>query len=71
MALSDDFDELIKPALRNEFEKDKINWFPRTDTKENKAFDKRKPGIFKEELFRMEMSMHTTGKDVAQSNSIK
>jgi len=49
MALSDDFDKLIKPALRNEFEKDKINWFPRTHTKENKAFDKRKPGIFKEE----------------------
>src|SRR5271155_5474768 len=49
MALSDDFNKLIKPALREEFEKDKINWFPCTDTKENKAFDKRKPSIFKEE----------------------
>ncbi|HLX53761.1 MAG TPA: hypothetical protein VKR58_07460 [Aquella sp.] len=49
-ALSDDFDKLIKPKLREEFEKDKINWFPRTDTTENKAFDKFKPGIFKIEF---------------------
>jgi len=49
MALSDDFEKLIKPELREEFEKDKSNWFPRTDTAENKAFDKRTPGLFKEE----------------------
>lgn len=49
MALSDDFQNLIKPELRNEFNKDKNNWFPRSDTPENKAFDKRKPGLFKVE----------------------
>ena len=27
----------------------KKNWFPRTDTEENKAYDKRTPGLFKEE----------------------
>jgi len=47
MALSDDFEKLIKPELRKEFEDDKKNWFPRTDTTENKAYDKRKPGLFK------------------------
>ena len=49
MALSDDFSKLIKPELQDEFERDKNNWFPRTDTQENKAYDKRKPGLFKEE----------------------
>jgi hypothetical protein len=49
MALTDDFFKLIKPEMREEFEKDKSKWFPRTDTKENKAFDKRKPCLFKEE----------------------
>jgi len=47
MALTDDFEKLVKPELRNEFELDKINWFPRTDSIDNKAFDKRKPGLFK------------------------
>jgi len=49
MALTDDFHKLIKPELLSEFEVDENNWFPRTDTKENKAYDKRKPGLFKEE----------------------
>ena len=47
MALSDDFDNLIKPELRKEFEDNKKNWFPRTDTPENKVHDRRKPGLFK------------------------
>jgi hypothetical protein len=47
MALSDDFEKLIKQELRKEFEDDKKNWFPRTDTTENEAYDKRKPGLFK------------------------
>ena len=47
MALTDDFEKLIRLELRDEFEQDKSNWFPRTDTKEHKAFDKRKPGLFK------------------------
>jgi hypothetical protein len=47
MTLSDDFEKLIKPELRKEFEQDKKNWFPRTDTLENEDYDKRKPGLFK------------------------
>ena len=48
MALAgNDIKKLIKPKLREEFEKDKNNWFPRTDTNEHKAYDKRKPGLFK------------------------
>ena len=47
MALTDEFEKLIKPELKNEFELDKNNWFPRTDSTENKAYDKRKPGLFK------------------------
>ena len=41
---------LIKPELRDEFERDKANWFPRTDTEEHKVYDKRKPGLFKIEF---------------------
>ena len=47
MGLTDDFDKLIKPELKEEFERDKNNWFPRTDTKEHRMFDKREPGLFK------------------------
>ena len=49
MALTDSFEKLIKPELQNEFELERNKWFPRTDTTENKAYDKRKPGLFKEE----------------------
>jgi len=44
-----DINNLIKPGMRTEFETDKNNWFPRTDTYEHKAYDKRKPGLFKKE----------------------
>ena len=40
-------ESLVRPELREKFEKCK--WFLRTDTSENKAFDKRTPGLFKEE----------------------
>jgi hypothetical protein len=49
MALAGDFENLIKPEMMQEFERDKDNWFPRTDTEENKAYDKRKPEMFKTE----------------------
>jgi hypothetical protein len=49
MALSDSFEKLIKPELRKEFELERNKWFPQTDTPENAAYDKRKPGLFKEE----------------------
>ena len=42
-------ESLVRPELKEEFQQDKCNWFPRTDTKENKAYDKRTPGLFKEE----------------------
>ena len=42
-------ENLVKPELRAEFERDVNNWFPRTDTAEHKAYDKRKPGLFKVE----------------------
>ena len=47
MALTDRFEKLIKPELREEFERTKNDWFPRTVTSENHAYDKRKPGLFK------------------------
>ena len=42
-------ESLVKPKLRAEFERDVNNWFLRTDTAEHKAYDKRKPGLFKVE----------------------
>ena len=42
-------ESLVKPELKAEFEADKCNWFPRTDTPEHKAYDKRTPGVFKVE----------------------
>ena len=48
MALGgDSVDALVKPELREEFEAVKDQWFPRTDTKENAAYEKRTPGLFK------------------------
>ena len=49
IALSGPFDSLIKPTLQDEFEKERHNWLPRTDTEEHRRFDKRQPGLFKEE----------------------
>jgi hypothetical protein len=50
MALTDDFDKLIKPEMKEIYEQEKHKWFLRDDTKENKAFDKRKAGLFKPEF---------------------
>ena len=33
--------------MKDEYEKDKNNWLPRTDNPINEAFDKRTPGLFK------------------------
>ncbi len=45
MALSgESLDELVKPDMKNEWEEVKANWFPRTDTAENQAYDRRTPG---------------------------
>ena len=45
----DSVESLVKPELIEEFQQDKCNWFPRTDTREHKAYDKRTPGLFKVE----------------------
>ena len=44
---SDKFEDLIKPKLKENFERNKHKWFGRKDTNENKLFDCRTPGIFK------------------------
>jgi hypothetical protein len=41
--------ELIKLEMRDEYESDKCNWFPRTDTVEHAKYGKRTPGLFKVE----------------------
>ena len=45
-------ESLVKSELREEFEADKANLFPRTDTPKHKACDKRTPVLFKEEWSR-------------------
>ena len=39
----------VKPELSVKFYQDKCNWLPRADTPEHKAYDKRKPELFKVE----------------------
>jgi hypothetical protein len=47
---NENVDSLIRPELLAEYKNDIVNWFPRTDTAENIAFDKRTPGLFKIEI---------------------
>ena len=42
-------EELVKPEMMHEFEIDKSNWFPRTDTLRQARYDKITPGLFKVE----------------------
>ena len=45
MALSSDsLDDLVKPEMRDEWLTVKPLWFPRCDSEENRAYDKRTPG---------------------------
>ena len=39
-------DELVKPELKAEWDAIKTQWFPRADTPEHAAFDRRTPGKF-------------------------
>ena len=51
LALSgNSLEEVIKPDMKEEYEKDKYNWFPDETTKELKAYNKRTPGLFKVEF---------------------
>ena len=43
------FEDLIKPELKEHYLQNKHKWFPRDDTKEHAKFDKRTPGLFKVE----------------------
>jgi hypothetical protein len=43
-------DKIIKPDMYDQYIREKNAWFPRTDTPENYAYDKRTPGLFKEEF---------------------
>ncbi|KAL5265864.1 hypothetical protein ACHWQZ_G002033 [Mnemiopsis leidyi] len=48
MALAaDTLDELVTPHLQSEWLQTKLLWFPRSNTAENAAYDKRTPGLFK------------------------
>jgi hypothetical protein len=49
LALSGEFTDLIKPDMRQEFQERQHEWFPRTDTEAHRMYDKREPGLFKEE----------------------
>jgi len=43
------FPDLIKPELCQHFEDHKSQWFPRDDNEDDAKFDRRTPGLFKEE----------------------
>lgn len=51
MAISaENWTDLIKPDMSTLFDQDKINWFPRSQLPEAAVFDRREPGLFKEEF---------------------
>lgn len=50
MALTGEFESMIKPGMKDEFIKDRNNWFLRNDTDEHMKFDKRVAGLFKPEF---------------------
>jgi len=51
MALSaTSLEDVIKPDVHQRYQMEKKNWFPRTDTPEHTAYDKRTPGLFKTEF---------------------
>jgi hypothetical protein len=45
----ENMEDLMKPELKDDYLQNKSKLFPRDDTKENSKFDKRTPGLFKEE----------------------
>ena len=44
---SNNLEDLIKPGMNDAFFQDHHNWFPRRDTPEHVAYDRRTPGLFK------------------------
>jgi hypothetical protein len=50
MGLSaDSLEEVIKPELKHRYQSEKHNWFRRSDAPEHASYDKRTPGLFREE----------------------
>ena len=45
MLLASKLDDVIKPHMKEEYEKDKYNRFPNETTKELKAYNERTPGL--------------------------
>ena len=45
----DSLDDVIKPDMKNQYNREKPEWFPRRTTPEQYNFDKRTPGLFKVE----------------------
>ena len=43
----DSLETIVKPHMTAEYQLKKSNWFPREDTAEHRAYDKRTPGLFK------------------------
>jgi hypothetical protein len=43
------FEDLTKLELKYDYLQNKSKWFPRDDTTANAKFDKRTPGLFREE----------------------
>ncbi len=43
-ASAETLDEIVKPEMKHLWGAAKVKWFPRTDTAENAAYDKRTPG---------------------------
>ena len=46
---SENVEDLIKPELREEYQRVKYDYFPRDDTPEHSKYDERTPGLFKVE----------------------
>ena len=47
MALTGKFEDLIKPKMKEIWENEKYDWFPRDYNEEVKKYDRRVPGLFK------------------------
>jgi hypothetical protein len=47
---SENLDDIVKPELQENFQQNKHRWLCRTGTEEEMLFDKRTPGLFKEEF---------------------
>ncbi|RAW32809.1 hypothetical protein PC110_g10854 [Phytophthora cactorum] len=61
------FQECVKPELRDHFKQHKYDWFPRDYNTEVTKFDRRTPGLFKDEWSDESYKMKVSAKGVQQS----